>query len=182
MIPLPLAKFGMQYGTKILAGLLSIGIVWGGYTYWKNEQQEIGEDRKNAEWLEYQAKVNAKSEAIIELKQAEFERDLKKYKEERDNELNQYHQYSQNLERDLADSRNKRLLVRTKANNKVCPDTGKSGGQVPKGGGSGGQTSDWAELAEADSDAIQVTAIEAQKMANICAQALSFIERNNLAE
>ena len=182
MIPLPLAKFGMQYGTKILAGLLSIGIVWGGYSYWKHEQQEIGEDRKDAEWLEYQAKVNAKSEAIIELKQAEFERDLKKYKEERDNELNQYHQYSQNLERDLADSRNKRLLVRTKANNSVCTDTGKSQGDVPQGNANRGQATDWAELAEADSSAIQVTAIEAQKMANICAQALSFIERNNLAE
>ena len=182
MIPLPLAKFGMQYGTKILAGLLSIGIVWGGYSYWKHEQQEIGEDRKDAEWLEYQAKVNAKSEAIIELKQAEFERDLKKYKEERDNELNQYHQYSQKLERDLADSANKRLLVRTKANNKVCADSGKSQGDVPQGNANRGQATDWAELAEADSRTIQVTAIEAQKMALICAQALSFIERNNLAE
>lgn len=177
-----LAALGMKYGTKILAGLLSIGIVWGGYAYWKHEQQEIGEDRKNDEWLEYEAKINAKSEAIIELKQYEFERDLKKYKEERDNELNQYQQYSQKLERDLADSVNKRLLVRTKANNKVCDDPGKGQSDVSKENANRWQTTDWAELAEADSSAIQVTAIEAQKMANICAQALGFIERNGLVE
>lgn len=182
MIPLPLAKFGVQYGTKILSGLLAIAIIWGGYIYWEHKQEKEGMAAERADWMDREAKINAKSEAIIELKQYEFERDLKKYKEERDHELNEYRQYSQKLERDLADAANHRLLVRTKANNKVCPNAGQSSAEVSQGNSARWQASDWAELAEEDSRAIQVTAIEAQKMANICAQALGFIERNGMAE
>lgn len=162
MIPsFDLAALGMKYGTKILAGFLAIGIAWGGYAYWKHEQQEIGEERNEDKWLAYQAEVDAKSEAIIELKQYEFERDLKKYKEERDNEIIEHRQYSQKLERDLADSINKRLLIRTKANNPVCTDAGKGSSEVLKGNSQRGQATHWTELAEEDSSAIQITAIEA---------------------
>lgn len=177
-----LAALGMKYGTKILAGFLAIGIAWGGYTYWKHEQQEIGEDRKNDEWLAYEAEVNAKSEAIIELKQYEFERDLKKYKEERDNELNQYHQYSQKLERDLADSRNKRLLVRTKANNKVCDDPGKGASEVSSGNAGRGEAFDWAELGQEDTRAIYATKSEVERMAYLCDKAFMFLEEKDLVE
>lgn len=183
MIPqLKLAELGMRYGTKILAGLLAIGIVWGGYAYWKHAQQEIGSDKKNAEWLEYQAKVDAKSEAIIQLKQYEFERDLKKYKEERDNELNQYYQYSQKLERDLADSVNKRLLVRTKANNKVCDDPGKGTSEVSPGNAGRGEAFDWAELGQEDTRAIYATKSEVERMAYLCDKAFMFLEEKDLVE
>lgn len=175
-------KFIMQHAIKIGAGLLITSIVFGGYYYWQHKQESEGRRKENAEWMEREQKINARAAAIIALKQAEYDRDIKKYKEDYTNAIKQYAQYSQKLEHDLADSVNKRLLVRTKTNNQDCSASRTSKAEVSERSSERGSDANWAELAETDSIAIQTTAVDAQKMALICSQALNFIERNGMTE
>lgn len=172
----------MQNAIKIGAGLLIAAIVFGGYYYWQHKQESEGRKKENAEWVDREQKINARSEAIIALKQAEYDRDIRKYEEDYTNAIKQYAQYSQKLELDLTNNANKRLFIRSKANNKDCGFTRETNAKISERDIKRRAEANWTELAEEDSRAVWNTARDVDAMAKICSMALGFIERNEMVE
>lgn len=68
MIPPFLVKIVIQYGNKILAGLLASSIMAGGYLYWEHKQEKEGRLEERAKWKERDAETERQSEQLMLLK------------------------------------------------------------------------------------------------------------------
>lgn len=97
MIPPFLVKIVIQYGNKILAGLLASSIMAGGYLYWEHKQEKEGRLEERAKWEKRDRDTKKQSEDLLKRKNIEIELTKQYQQQQYDGALEKYADYINHL-------------------------------------------------------------------------------------
>lgn len=176
-----IVKIAIQYGSKILIGVVAFLLVTGLYFHWKNQVFKAGYEKATAEWMKRETEINRQQTELLKLKQYEYNTALQKNTDMYTGALKHYVENNQDLERQLTDSSNKRLFLHAK-----CSEGSRNpvpaGSEIPGRNTERGEGVDETELGKEDTRAVFGTIKDVNKMALVCRQALDFIEQNNLVK
>lgn len=175
MIPVFLAPIAAKLAgksTKLIMYGVVLGLLAGIFFYYKHQVYMDGYNDAVEKYEERDARTREQSQRILKSATEAYQKELIDQKERHANAIETYANHIHNLNRDAADVAVKRLFINTKTQRTSCdtramPATTETRSKTDRRG-EGVQI---AELTPRDSQAIQNTAIAAQKL-NIACQAI----------
>lgn len=166
-----------RYLPQIVGALVILLALWYLHHTIYESGYEDGRSEERAEWMKEKVKTDEEARQVLEKHKLAYEAELSRQKSNLIGAFNESEKLRNNLDRDIADSRNHRMFVNTK-NAESCSNPGKAKATSSGGIGGTGEKVYRSELDRETEQNIRRDYSEVAAGANACKVLLELVEKN----